>query len=329
MKLFYYKTQRPTANFGDELNPWLWPRLVPALKDSGSIASEGAVFVGIGTVLNDAMPEWLQTAKSLVFFSTGFGYGRQFRLQKQTNWQIYCVRGPLSAKRLKLPSSLAVTDGAALLKRFFPPVPTAQRDCKVSYIPHFRHGSPALFKRVCEQANIHFIDPAAPVEEVISQIARSQLVISEAMHGAIVADTLRVPWIPVRTSPKILPFKWWDWCASMDVPYRCRMVKGARRLTKADYRYQLRPVAQRQARWWHLLDGPRMDDWHARHEGTKQGKGADSDDEAAIARLADQLEKISRASPLLSEDDHIERQVSRLEEYLSALKKDVSQGLLD
>ncbi|MEL7511768.1 MAG: polysaccharide pyruvyl transferase family protein, partial [Cyanobacteria bacterium J06554_3] len=285
MKLFYYKTQRPTANFGDELNPWLWPRLIPAFKDSESAASESTVFVGIGTILNNTMPQWLQTAKRLVFFSTGFGYGRQFRLHKQANWQIYCVRGPLSAKRLKLPASLAITDGAALLKRFLPPVPTAKREYKVAYIPHFRHGSPALFKRVCEQANIHFIDPAAPVEEVISQIGHSQLVISEAMHGAIVADTLRVPWIPVRTSPKILPFKWWDWCASMEVPYRYQMIKGVRRLTRADHRYQLRPVAQRQARWWHLLDGLRMDDWYARRKGTRKGQGTASDDEVAIARL--------------------------------------------
>lgn len=329
MMLFYYKTQRPTANFGDELNPWLWPRLIPALKGTESTASEGTAFVGIGTVLNDTMPQWLQTAKRLIFFSTGFGYGRQFRLQKQANWQIYCVRGPLSAKRLKLPASLAITDGAALLKRFFPPVPIARRDCKVAYIPHFRHGSPALFKRVCEQANIHFIDPAAPVEEVISQISRSQLVISEAMHGAIVADTLRVPWIAVRTSPKILPFKWWDWCASMGLPYRCRMIKGVRQLTKADYRYQLRPVAQRQAYWWHLLDGPRMDDWHARRRKIRQTEIADSSDEPAIARLADQLARISRTSPFLSETDYLERQVSRLEERLSALKQDISRGLLN
>lgn len=29
MKLFYYETQSPSKNFGDELNPWLWPRLLP------------------------------------------------------------------------------------------------------------------------------------------------------------------------------------------------------------------------------------------------------------------------------------------------------------
>jgi succinoglycan biosynthesis protein ExoV len=39
------------------------------------------------------------------------------------------------------------------------------------------------------------------------------------MHGAIAADTLRVPWIPYRCSTNIGTFKWQDWCASMDLKY--------------------------------------------------------------------------------------------------------------
>src|ERR1019366_6854573 len=50
--------------------------------------------------------------------------------------------------------------------------------------------------------------------------ASAKLVVAEAMHGAIVADTLRIPWIAVECSPEILPFKWVDWCQSMDLPYK-------------------------------------------------------------------------------------------------------------
>jgi succinoglycan biosynthesis protein ExoV len=46
------------------------------------------------------------------------------------------------------------------------------------------------------------------------------------MHGAILADTLRVPWIPVITSPIINVFKWRDWTMSLGLDYR-RILLGA------------------------------------------------------------------------------------------------------
>jgi succinoglycan biosynthesis protein ExoV len=45
-------------------------------------------------------------------------------------------------------------------------------------------------------------------------------VLTEAMHGAIVADTLRVPFVPLVSSREISSFKWMDWTLSMDLPYR-------------------------------------------------------------------------------------------------------------
>lgn len=67
-----------------------------------------------------------------------------------------------------------------------------------------------------------FIDAHWPVEKTIERIGCARLVITEAMHGAIVADTLRVPWVPVLCSPSILPFKWVDWTESLDLDFRPR-----------------------------------------------------------------------------------------------------------
>jgi succinoglycan biosynthesis protein ExoV len=64
-------------------------------------------------------------------------------------------------------------------------------------------------------ANIRYIDPLAPVPEICAQLARSSLVIAEAMHGAIVADAFRVPWIPASTSGRFNLFKWQDWAMSL------------------------------------------------------------------------------------------------------------------
>ncbi len=312
MKLFYYETRSPFKNFGDELNPWLWPKLLPELDDRPD-----TLFVGIGTLLNDATPRLVNQAKRVVFFSTGAGYGRSLRFQPPSNWQIYCVRGPLSAQRLNLPVSVAITDGAALLKRHFTPVSESKRRYAVSYMPHFRHGSRHLFEAVCKRSGIHYIDPVGKIETVISEISQSKLLISEAMHGAIVADTLRVPWIPVRTSPKILPFKWRDWCASVQVPYRYHIIKGTLPLSRDSLQHSIRPFMQGQSSIVELFDGFRMS------SSVLSGQPFEKIVEETLERLSIQLVSISLKSPFLSSDRTLETLVDRLEESLDKLKRDI------
>ena len=314
MKLFYYETQSPTKNFGDELNSWLWPKLLPELD-----SCEKSVFIGIGTLLNDVTPDLIKEAESVVFFSTGAGYGRSLRFQPPPNWQICCVRGPLSARRLNLQPSLAITDGAALLKRHFPAF--SKSDCRYdfSYMPHFRHGSRHLFKAVCKRAGIHYIDPAGEVESVIADILTTKVLISEAMHGAIVADTLRVPWIPVRTSPKILPFKWRDWCASMQLPYRYQVISGVKSFSRADLQYPIRPFLQRQLSPIELFDGVRMSDF----SGFLGQKSAEQVTERTLDKLSSRLISITQQTPFLSSDRTLETLVVRLEECLDQLKQDI------
>jgi succinoglycan biosynthesis protein ExoV len=89
-------------------------------------------------------------------------------------------------------------------------------------MPHIHHATFAqkTWEPLCAEAEIRYIDPRWPVEQVLQAIGETQVLLAEAMHGAIVADALRVPWIPIITSPRILRFKWQDWCKSMALPYR-------------------------------------------------------------------------------------------------------------
>ncbi|MEM8504969.1 MAG: polysaccharide pyruvyl transferase family protein [Cyanobacteria bacterium P01_D01_bin.1] len=314
MKLFYYETRSPHKNFGDELNPWLWHQLLPELD-----SCPNNVFVGIGTLLNESTTKLVSEAKNVIFFSTGVGYGKSLRFRPPPNWKIYCVRGPLSAKRLNLPNSLAITDGAALLKRYFNPVSESERRYACSYMPHFRHGSRDLFKAVCERAGIHYIDPVGKIEAVISDISQSKVLISEAMHGAIVADTFRVPWIPVRTSPKILPFKWRDWCASVQQPYRYYLIKGVKCVSREDLQYPVRPFLQGQSSAIELFDGLRMS-----NAVLTSRRPSGKITEETMDRLSLQLISITQKTPFLSSDRTLETLVVRLEERLDKLKQDIS-----
>ncbi|NEP19893.1 MAG: polysaccharide pyruvyl transferase family protein [Leptolyngbya sp. SIO4C1] len=215
MKLYYYQRRDRSANFGDELNPWLWPRLLPGCFDE----DDATLFVGTGTLLNHLLPVRTASARRLIIFSTGAGYEKPLR-QIPSHWQIICVRGPLSANRLGLPASSAIADGGLLIHRCFSP--TGKKTARYGLMPHVHHATyaQATWQQICQQLDIRYIDPRWPVEQVLTAISETELLLAEAMHGAIAADALRVPWIPILTSPRMLRFKWQDWCASMRLPYR-------------------------------------------------------------------------------------------------------------
>lgn len=205
MKLFYYKD--PTGNFGDDLNPLIWYTLAPELFNN----DDSSVLVGIGTLINSRAPE----APQKYVFGSGVGYHQFPNMDK---WHFYCVRGPLSAQRLNLDKSYAITDPAVLLTQVLPQTPV-QRTGMVSFMPHHASARFADWKGLCEKAGINYIDPANEMHDTILQFRQSRLVLAEAMHAAIVADALRVPWVPLVCYDHILDFKWDDWCQSLNMAY--------------------------------------------------------------------------------------------------------------
>lgn len=211
MKLYYYKS--PEGNFGDDLNEWLWDELMPLQFDD----RDDVCFSGIGTIINTSMPE----AKKWIVFGSGVGYGYPPEGFGNASWDIKFVRGPLSAKVLGLKQDQFITDGAILLKQLpeFTPLEDSERD-GVVFVPHHHALLTGKWEKVCELAGIEFINPTGDAREVIQKIRKAKLVIADAMHAAIIADAMRVPWIPVTTSNQINTFKWCDWAYSMEMEYK-------------------------------------------------------------------------------------------------------------
>lgn len=209
MKIYHYLNKNGIRNFGDDLNLFMWDKLAPELlyKDPA------ALFVGVGTILNDNLP----SAKKTVVFGSGFGYSKPPKIDK--TWQIYCVRGPLTAKTLGLNMELAITDSGALINKIFDS--KNKKKYKYSYMPHAIHAQYASlgWERICNFLKFGYIDPRKPVEDVLNAIDSTECLITEAMHGAIIADALRIPWIPIKTSDDMYEFKWNDWCSSVKVKY--------------------------------------------------------------------------------------------------------------
>jgi succinoglycan biosynthesis protein ExoV len=86
-------------------------------------------------------------------------------------------------------------------------------------MPHFHHNLDA-WRCVCADVGIGYINPQGEVETVIAQIRDCEVLLTEAMHGAIIADALAHPWLPVRIDDRILDFKWLDWCDSVGLEYQ-------------------------------------------------------------------------------------------------------------
>lgn len=210
MRLYYFKSRE--GNFGDDINAWMWRDLLPEVYDD----SPDIWMSGIGTIIGEEMPP----AKTKVVFSSGAGYSRPPEGFGKEGWKIVSVRGPLSAKVLGLSQNMAVTDGAILLATFSQcsPVPVSERS-GVVFMPHHKALTYGVWQEVCRRAGVEFIDPRDDSHKTLQRLRKAKLVVADAMHAAIVADTLRVPWIPVVASSEINGFKWLDWTLSMEVPY--------------------------------------------------------------------------------------------------------------
>ena len=199
------------GNFGDDMNSWFWEKLSP-----GGWSETENTLLGIGSLLGrDRDPN-----KTWHVIGSGAGYRYPLDLSSSKHWNFLAVRGPLTALALGLSEEIGCTDTAILLALMseFQPFPEDQRD-GIIFVPHHRAAENCEWGTICEAAGIEYIDPRNESREVIETIRKSKLVLSGAMHAAIIADTFRVKWIPVTTSSTINHFKWLDWTSSMNVPY--------------------------------------------------------------------------------------------------------------
>jgi succinoglycan biosynthesis protein ExoV len=181
-------------------------------------------------------------------------------------------------------------------------------------MPHWYSAENGDWRTVCAQAGMHYIDPLGGVEQVLSEIQATRLLITEALHGAIVADALRVPWVPVVAYKHILALKWLDWCESLGLdyrPYHLRPLYGEAAIRKR---------LERTPRW------SRLSQWAA-GPATAAGDGL----ERLWARQnARTLRQIAReASPQLSNDATVATTTEQMLAEVERLKEDYWNGRLD
>lgn len=203
-----------TRNFGDDVNPFLLSRIFsPQVIDSPRVC-----IMGIGSILNDRNVTALAGFERKVVFSTGAGY-ETLAQPLDASWQVACVRGPKTATLMRLDAEKAVCDGAVLLSEFHDVVPAGQRR-GVAFVPHV-HSDRAIgrgLRGICEELGLDYVTPALPHDAFVQAVSRAEWVLTEAMHGAILADTMRTPWQCCHILHHNR-FKWQDWCGSVGADY--------------------------------------------------------------------------------------------------------------
>jgi succinoglycan biosynthesis protein ExoV len=331
VKLYYSYSRK--GNFGDDLNPYIFSRLFPGLLDD----DHRNILVGIGSILNHKVPK-----KPFKYvFGSGFGYGGRPDFSDK-RWKIYCVRGPYTAAKLRIDASLAVTDPAALVSRYFP-----QSACKTShcgFIPHFESLDFGFWPQVASQAGLRFINPRASISSVVEGIQSCNVIVTESLHGAIVSDCLRIPWIAVRPLVASHHTKWLDWASSLGIALcarelfpssRCEARNALWNRIKAPIKTALasNPLTlqllngapQTEALEFHRGD----DQHHLRGIGTCMpsmtllpNRIPSLGDQSHIERAAFRLRELCKCEPQLSSDIALNRAIARLDDTAERMRRE-------
>lgn len=189
----------------------MWASLLPTgfLDDD-----DNDLFLGAGSIL------WPHLPKDQTKHVIGSGWGGYSGIPDVSDgsWNFVWVRGPLTAERLGISPKLAIADAAILLRKTPLPAPTSGGG--IAFMPHFESTARGNWEAACKLAGLTYLDPRAEPDRLLAEIQGADMIITEAMHGAIVADALRTPWIGIVPFFPQHRMKWQDWAQSLEIPLR-------------------------------------------------------------------------------------------------------------
>lgn len=292
--MILYRWQGEARNFGDELNTLVWPHLLPDFFDDDPAIR----FLGIGSILDR------RHAAQGTKLVAGAGYGGyEAPPRLDASWQIHWVRGPLTARRLGLDPALGLGDPAALLP--LTGQPAGSIGSAIGFMPHFESLAHGAWDTAATAAGLRLIDPRGDPPAVIAAIRGCRVLLSEALHGIIVADALRIPWVALEPLVPVHRAKWQDWAATIGLEIAFRRIAASSLLEAA-----------RSSRAAGYHTGRRL---LARHASRLRGLGAGRFAARATASLAE----AARATPQLSDPRALERCQSRMMDRIGPIRAGV------
>lgn len=206
-------------NYGDDINFTFLPNITGcehALynKSTISIYNTQPNYLMIGSILVD---KYINENS----FIWGAGMLRDRKLRKKPK-QVCAVRGPLTRKVL-LDSGIECPevygDPALLMPYHY--YPYIQKRYKMGIIPHHSHIKSPLLNKFKGDAEIKIIDFTSYQDwkTVIKQIVACDFIVSESLHGLIIAEAYKIPNIWVSFGDIKQDFKYEDFFKSIQKPF--------------------------------------------------------------------------------------------------------------
>lgn len=186
-------------NFGDDINPALFQALT-GTQFRFAANRDAPHFVGMGSILSSATDA-----------STVLGAGLLTPRPLAARPRVVALRGKLTQALLGAEGAVPLGDPMVLLDRIFTP----ERGDATGFVPHV--GSLALARRVVPQG-VRLIDVRKDPWTVIREIGSCRRVLSQSLHGLIVADALGIEnlWLAPSGDMRGGRFKFDDYFSTLD-----------------------------------------------------------------------------------------------------------------
>lgn len=228
-------------NYGDDINFTFLPNITDCEhvlynKNNTSIYNTQPNYLMIGSILVDKYIN----ENSVVW---GAGMLRERKLKRKPK-RVCAVRGPLTRKIL-LDSGIGCPeiygDPALLMPYYY--YPYIQKRYKLGIIPHHSHIRTSLLNKFKDDDEIKIIDFTVYPDwkTIIKQIVACDFIVSESLHGLIIAEAYKIPNIWISFGDIKQDFKYEDFFRSIQKPpytsYKITLSTTKRQLMELKKKY--------------------------------------------------------------------------------------------
>lgn len=195
------------ANFGDDINPWLFGRIAGRPFRWGAVGKSH--FLGVGSIAARCSSRSVIMGSGLIEPAVSGAL--------TTPAEVFALRGEHTAEAFGGRCAW-LGDPVSLIDLLVAPAAVAAMPA-IGLIPHATEVAGQL-RRLRDHPGIRVIDPRGDPLEVVREVTRCRAVASQSLHGLIVADAFGIPNLWIAPSRRMVggTFKFRDYFTTVDRP---------------------------------------------------------------------------------------------------------------